>query len=295
LQRKCHRVGFFTPDKRIKEDFFGSATFGIVNKGISEIYANKDIFFFEQIEGIKLTGKYSDVLEDMKLAIQQYEIFAAIVLFGNSGNENEFIDTLNNLLECPIVGGGAAVDLRTNQTALLNEVGAQVSVLLITDEEYRIDVSFKNIHNKVISEHRLSFEDKRVLKKIDGADAAEWLENKKLQLGFNTNDYEHITFATKSGINAHLSFSDGLVKSGRDLHEIMDLRIVNKRDVLSQIQDFYHDDHAIVFGCAGLRGILPSPITSNSIGLFMFGEVCYADGRADFGNLMLSKIRFNKK
>ncbi len=33
---------------------------------------------------------------------------AAIVLFGNAGNENAYISEPCHILDCPIVGGGAA-------------------------------------------------------------------------------------------------------------------------------------------------------------------------------------------
>jgi hypothetical protein len=92
-----------------------------------------------------------------------------------------------------------------------------------------------------------------------------------------------------------ISFDDLKLAPRKAYDEIVAITVKYPiKDVLSQMQDFYRDDHAIVFGCAGLREIMPSSITTNSIGLFMFGEVYYAEGRADFGNLMLSKVRFNK-
>lgn len=293
--QKKHKIGFFTPNCRIKEEFFGAATFGLAHQMFGEVYSNQSVFFPDEIEGVKLAGKYEDVLNDTVAVARANNVCAAIVLFGNAGGENDFIDRLNRLLSCPIVGGGAAMNLETSETGLLDKVGAQVSVLLITDSRYRIEVSCKNIHSQVISEHRLSFTDKRVLDKIDAVEAAAWLHGRKTDLGFDSDDFEHITFATKDGINAHLSYVGGKIKSGRDLDEIMDLRIVHQTDVLPQMKAFYQDNNAIVFGCAGLRGILPERFSTDAIGLFMFGEVCYANGKADFGNLMLSKIKFVKK
>ena len=49
------------------------------------------------------------------------------------------------------------------------------------------------------------------------------------------------------------------------------------------------------FGCAGLAGILDQPLDTKSLGLFLFGEVCMADGYAEFGNLMLSKLIIRRR
>ena len=54
---------------------------------------------------------------------------------------------------------------------------------------------------------------------------------------------------------------------------------------------FYDDPDAVVFGCAGLGGILERPLDTPSLGLLLFGEVCTVGDHADFGNLMLSKLR----
>ena len=52
----------------------------------------------------------------------------------------------------------------------------------------------------------------------------------------------------------------------------------------------------IVFGCAGLAGLLDKPLDTKSLGLFLFGEVCTVEGdKAEFGNLMLSKLLIRKK
>lgn len=292
---KKHDIGFFTPNERINKSFFGAATFGIAHQEFDEIYSRQSIFLPYPIDGIKITGSYDHVLTSVRCTAKDVCISAAIVLLGNSGGENNFINTLSALIHCPIVGGGAAINLQTGESGLLDEIGQEVSILLIIDRNYQINISHKNIHNHIVSEHRLSFVENRILEKIDGVDAAAWLRDKKIQLGYEPDDYEHITFATKAGINAHLSYQDGKIISGRDLHEVMDLRMVKKEDVQPQIQAFYQDENAIIFGCAGLRGILPKPFTTDSVGLFMFGEVCYAEGKADFGNLMLSKIQFIRK
>ena len=45
----------------------------------------------------------------------------------------------------------------------------------------------------------------------------------------------------------------------------------------------------------GSKGILPAELHSPGLGLFLFGEVCTVNGQAEFGNLMLSKLRITKR
>ena len=61
------------------------------------------------------------------------------------------------------------------------------------------------------------------------------------------------------------------------------------------MRSFYDDEDAIVFGCAGLSGLLDKPLDTKSLGLFLFGEVCTVGNRAEFGNLMLSKLKITEK
>lgn len=247
------------------------------------------------IEGIKIAGSYDDVAEKIALAVKTVKVLAAVVLFGNAGNESDFLRSVNEILDCPIVGGGAAINLCNNQAGLLSEAGSMVSVLLITDEQYSFEFSYKNIHQKVLSRHRLSFSDKRTLEKIGGVDASQWLITKKTELGVDPKDFERLTFTNDDGINVHLSLNGVVIKSGADLHEYMDLRLISEKDPTDTIREFYMDDNAIIFGCAGLKGLLNEPIITNAVGLFMFGEVYWADNQAIFGNLMLSKIKFKKR
>ena len=79
------------------------------------------------------------------------------------------------------------------------------------------------------------------------------------------------------------------------MQEKMLLRKVNHEDVYHRMAAFYNDPDAIVFGCAGLSGLLDQPIDCPGLGLFLFGEVCSVDGGAQFGNLMLSKLRIIEK
>ena len=126
---------------------------------------------------------------------------------------------------------------------------------------------------------------------IGGVDAAEFLRQKKAEFGLKQEDFEHLTLSDMEDVNAHLSCKDGVIKSGRDVHPQMKLRYVAHEKVYETMRRFYDDREAIVFGCAGLSGLLDKPLDTDSLGLFLFGEVCTVEGKAEFGNLMLSKLK----
>ena len=281
------KIQFYTPAAGVK-DTFGCASFGFA--GNDDPNAETVVSLPTELNGDLICGSYADCLTQ----IPNKDYQAAIVLLGNAGGENAFIHALQQKLSVPIVGGGAAIHPVTGEAGLITGRG-EAAVFLICDDRYCFEACCENIHHDVLGEHSISFTDPRQLDTIDGIDAATWLAAKKAELGLNENDFEHLTFSDLNGINAHLSMVDGKIRSGRDLTEKMLLRYVSAADVYDRMQAFYDDENAVVFGCAGLKGILPKPVDGKSVGLFLFGEVCTKNGVSEFGNLMLSKLRILTK
>jgi hypothetical protein len=222
------------------------------------------------------------------------EFQVGIVLTGNGGGENAFVDVLSRKLNIPLVGGGAAIHEETGTKALLTG-NSQAAIYLINDDSYEYEVLCENIHHDILSEHELTFSDARTLVAVDNVDAATWLRDKKLELGVSPEDFEHVTFADETGFNVHLSLVDGVVHSGADLKPRMQLRYVPADKVDERMQSFYDDADAMIFGCAGLKGILTGPVKSDGCGLFLYGEICTIGQKSNFSNLMLSKLRIKKK
>ena len=246
------------------------------------------------LESVALTGSYAEILEQAKTAEQVNKVLAAIVVFGNAGGENAFLKELQKVISCPMVGGGAAIDAATGRSGLIPGNGP-AAVLLITDERFTYEAKTECIYDVIIEECDLEMSDPRTIARINGMVAATYLEKKKKKLGLNVSDFEHLTLSDSKNVNAHLSFVDGVIKSGRDLEEKMILRYVPHDAVYDRMYNFYNDPDAIVFGCAGLSGLLDKPLNTPSFGLFLFGEVCTVDGIAEFGNLMLSKLIIQPK
>lgn len=281
------KITFYTPSYTAGEDF-GAATFGFV--GAENEKEESSVSFPYDINGDLVFGSYDECLD----SIPDDNYKAAIVLLGNAGGENEFIHKLRAKLNIPICGGGAAIDPVSGKKGLIYG-GKEAAVLLINDDRYNVDVVFENIHHDIIGEHKITFTNPRMIDTIDGCDPVAWLCDKKAELGLSENDFEHLTFSDKNGVNAHLSLVDGKICSGRDLMPDMLLRYVSPDDVDSRMRAFYNDGDAIVFGCAGLKGILHDKLNTAGVGLFMFGEVCSNSQMSEFGNLMLSKIVMKKK
>lgn len=219
---------------------------------------------------------------------------AGIVLFGNCGGENAFIRDLYEKVRCPLTGGAAACNTDTGESGLI--AGAsQAAVYMICDPEKNIHVESRNIHGNLLGIHKIGFTDPRVLDTIDGEDAVEWYTKKRAEYGFTASDFEHMTFSDLNGINAHMSMDGDKLVSGRDLCEEMMLRYVEKGDVYPQMEAFYNDSDALIFGCAGLKGILEENIMLDTMGMFMFGEVATINNVPEFGNLMLSKLCYETR
>jgi len=277
------RIHFYTPACGANDEQFGAASFGFV--GAEDENRKTEQVFPIDIKGDFIFGTYEECLQ--QVAAKPYQ--AGIILTGNAGRENAFVKALSEKISIPLVGGGAAINPETGEKGLISGRG-DAAVFLILDDRYQISVETKNIHEDVLSTHSISFTNPRIIDSIDGQDASQWLKKEKEKHGLEPTDFEHLTLADMYGINAHLSEIDGKIHSGRDLMPEMVLRYVHPKAVHNRMETFYNDPNAIVFGCAGLKGILSAPLKASGLGLFMFGEVCTVNGISGFGNLMLSKI-----
>ena len=275
-------ITFATPENWEKAEGFGCAT-----QRFAGAWQDPATYEYD-LQGQVLTGTYTEILAAAE-KIEKADV--AIVFFGNAGGENAFLRSLQNSLRCPMVGGGAAF---TTKPGLVTGEG-EAAVLVVRDDRYTFETETQCVHREVLDECTLVLEDARTISTINGQEPVAYLKEKKAAFGIPETDFEHITLTDSLGVNAHLSLADGKIKSGRDLCKTMYLRRVPHEEVTEAARAFYDDKDAIVFGCAGLGGILDIIPQTPSLGLFLFGEVCTVDGKAEFGNLMLSKLRIRKK
>ena len=282
----------FTTPAIYKPEGFGCASFGFAGSPDPKKDAARE--WKEEIKGKVYSGTLDEVLNEIPAKGTCGSWQAGIVLFGNCGGENEFMHKLFEKTGCAYTGGAAAFDASTGKTGLISG-GKQAAVFMIDDPAYDIKIESENIHNNILETHKIGFSNPRVFETIDDEDAVEWFTKKRAEFGFDASDFEHMTFSDMNNVNCHTSMSDGKLVSGRDLCEEMILRYVKKGDVYPKMNAFYNDDRAMIFGCAGLKGILEQDIMSDTMGMFMFGEVATMNGKPEFGNLMLSKIVFSRR
>ena len=269
---------------------FGCASLGLA--GVCGNEENRVVTREYKAESVVLTGTYADILEGVQKL--QKPACAAIIVFGNVGGENAFMEKLCGLLSCPIVGGGAAIDFASGRKGLIPG-GGEAALLVFTDDRFAYTTETLCIHSDVLKVCDVVTEDPRTLKTIDGVPAVEFLAAKRAELGLADTDFEHLTISDMDDVNAHLSCPEGKIKSGRDVCKQMKLRYIAHAKVYDTMRAFYADKDAIVFGCAGLSGLLDKPLDTESLGLFLFGEVCALGNKAEFGNLMLSKLKITEK
>lgn len=286
------KISFTTTSCWDLSDGFGCASLGIA--GRCDNSQNMVVSYKTPIEAVELTGSYEKLLAETERVVAQKQVYAAVVVFGNAGGENTFLANLRQFLSGPIVGGGAAIDGASGRSGLIPGDGP-AAVLLITDDRYTYTAKTQCIHDEILEQCVLTTADPRTILTINGVDAATYLAEKKQALGLEDTDFEHLTLSDMHNINAHLSCENGVIKSGRDVCEKMLLRYVAHEKVYDTMRAFYDDPDAIVFGCAGLSGLLDRPLDTKSLGLFLFGEVCTVDGYSEFGNLMLSKLVIQPK
>lgn len=277
------KMNFVTPGHSLKDITFGAASYGMVGNENEKVPAVRE--FPIDLEGLLISGTYEQCLSALPSDTPQ----AAVVLLGNKGGENDFVKELHKRLCCPMTGGGAAIDPLSGQSGLITG-SSDAAIFLIYDPRYDVQVISRNIHTEILESCELSLHSPREISSINGHEPVAWLSAKKAELGIDDSDYEHLTFSDPAGINAHLSLKNGRLNSGRDLDTVMTLRYVKPDTVQEEMRKFYDDPNAIIFGCAGLKGLLSSPLNTSGLGLFMFGEVCTIGDTVNFGNLMLSKL-----
>ena len=275
------RTGFYTEGLLSSE-----ISFGCLTQGFSDTPSGMRVYP-EELEGESFFGSYAQAMEfagKFKNAAK-----GAIVYTDGAGGENAFVRALSALLGCPVAGGGAA--RTTGRTGDGFSAGyGECAVAVFTGPGMQFVPSMKNLHTNIVEECLVEYEG-RVLRKINGMDAGEYLRGKKESLGFAPSDFERVTLSTKAHVNAHMSEQNGIVVSGRDPEEHMLLRSVVPGEYQTLCEKFYQEnENAIVFGCAGLKGILERPFVSGCLGAFLFGEICSLGPESDFGNLMLSKL-----
>lgn len=310
MKKECYTIKFFTPPYREETEghAFGACSLGMAFEAdwaAPETPACAE--FFTGLEGYLLNGRLETVKNQLAaMGNERSQIKAGIILFGNCGGEDKFVEFVRKSLPgIPLAGGSSAAGADSVTGRLLPDRD-QVSMLLITDDRYEICVESRNIHSKILAEATVIASAPRKIDAIllkDGKKmlCTDFVRRLASENGITEAVSEWISVCTPAGYNIHMIFKDGVCFCGADLPSDGKIffKYSEREETVRNIREFYNCDNAIVFGCAGLKALLEGEKVNtghHTLGLFMFGEIASMEGRnASFANLMLSRMRFVKK
>lgn len=291
-------MAFWTPEHAPAD---GDGTFGVAAYG----YAGADVWqepnepavgiWSMALPGEPVAGTYAAVWE--KLERLDWHPAAAIILFSHARGIEAFLERWNARFPgVPVAGGGAALGVRQAMGELL-PAAPDVAVLLICGGRWRADSL--NAHDRTGRICAFRAGGPRTITHLREADdwvpAAAAFRALQADHGRAEADCESLTLCDTGGRNVHCRFDGEVLHTGADLPADgrLECRTVSRTDVATRLAEFCAVPGALVFGCAGLRSLLDTPLQVGPGTLvgFMFGELVTLEGRAQFGNLMAARLR----
>ncbi len=302
------KITFYTPafDEKSLTSAFGCATLGFNDAGqwvLPDQAASID--FPLELDGTVFTGSYEEVKARIAAFENPSSVKAGMVLFGNCGGEEAFLAALiERFPGTPFAGGSPAIG-GDGQIGRMIGGPAQVSVFLITDQDYEITVTAGVPHYDLVEKLTVLGDDPRLVEKVRRADGSEAefvtvLDDHAAEYGVTANKTELLAINDGRGRNMHLVDQGGCYAVGANLpaDRKVEMRHVTYELAYDRMKAFYQSPASIIFGCAGLKGLLGDKsylAASGTVGLFMFGEVMTNQGGPQFANLSLSRMEFKKK
>ena len=309
MEKKNYKVRFFTPAFREETsgEAFGACSLGIAfEEDYIEPVTPVCAEFFTDLEGYLLCGRLETVRNELAAVGEEAsQIKAGIILFGNCGGENGFVNYVQKMFPGLILAGGSAAFGDDGITGRLLPQKNQVSILLITDDRYDVRVDSVNIHHRILAKVWAIESTPRKIESVMLEDGTkihcyDFIQKLFRESGYQFEDCGRMSVSTAAGHNIHLIMKDRDCFVGADLPDNGEIyfRATGLEEGVKQIREFYESSNSIIFGCAGLKTLLEGSSLiagSGSIGLFMFGEIAEMENNTSYANLMLTRIRFTGK
>ena len=276
---------------------FGCASYGVAARGIWNGPQEPGVVVAPvRFAGEVVAGRYADVLE--RLPHAAFAPQAAVVLFSRGLGAEHFLERWQGLFPAIPVAGGAAARGAGQECGELLPAAEDVAVLLLANGPWRAETL--NVHNTVGPAWEFRAAGPRTIARLRRSGGGEWepaaavFRARQAESGRGHEDCESITLSDVNGRNLHCSFAGESLETGADLPADgrLRLRAVSRAAVTEKLKRFCTEPNALVFGCAGLRGLLDAPFATgdNSLAGFMFGELVTLAGRPQFGNLMAARL-----
>ncbi len=244
--------------------------------------------------GVALCGDCDEVLAEAEALEREGFVPDAVIAFFSRNHRIEA--TLARLDEIfpgvPFCGGGAAPG-GDGLVALYPQNG-DAALLLIRDARYSFTLRFRNLHDISTRTVALEGPDSRTVTYVnDGGHTAApaWLDALRSANACRAESFENVTLTTDDGYNLHLSGGEGCLCTGSDIPDSRRVHIglLSDEEARRRLDGFLGVPGELVFGCAGLRSMVPE-ISSKSVCGFLYGEILTANGHPRFANLMMSAI-----
>jgi hypothetical protein len=248
------------------------------------------------LSGDVLAGSYAEVLG--RLRGRPVKPAAVIALFAHATGMEAFLDECHSVLGAtPMVGGGAARGAGQTHGELL-PAAADVSMLLITQGTWRAETV--NVHGATATALESRGSGPRSITHLRRKGLGDWqpaaaaFRALQAEHGRAGADCESISLCDRRGRNVHCSFAVDGLHTDADLPAAghLMLRTVSRSEASGRLTEFCSVPGALVFGCAGLRGLLDAPIAvaPGALAGFVFGELVTLEGQPRFGNLMAARL-----
>jgi len=293
------KFAFWTPGSAPSagDPIFGCASHGLLAPGF---WIGPDepglAFASARFKGQVLTGRYGEVLE--RLPHIPFAPRGAIVLFTCGVGVETFLERWRRLLpEVPVVGGAAARSVGQDRGELVPAT-EEVAVLLLSEGEWKVETM--NPYETRGPAWELRQNGPRSIEQLRKPGESRWesastaFRALQTEFGYGSNDCESLTFSDLNGRNLHCSLAGECLHVGADLPAQggLFLRTITPAQVAQQLNNFCEEPNAVVFACAGLRGLVNAPpgIGKDTLVGFMFGELVTLANRPQFGNLMVARL-----
>jgi hypothetical protein len=296
----CYRIAFWTSGVRWKNvpADFGCTVYGFANyqQWINPKEPLAGIWD-ESLQGSVVAGNYDIVLNS--LVTLEFKPKVCIIFFNKPTGIESFINRIIQIIPgVPFIGGGAALSNGQTEGELIPP-GKDVVLLAVGEGNFVLESL--NIYDKndlAVEIKKTSPREFRLLRILpDGEwqNASDFYRRLQKSFGLESTNFESMTFCDEVDRNIHFSIAGNSLHAGANLPDDgkLFLRTLISNNVERRVADFMSDERVLIFGCAGIRSLIKTPLYTgrNSLAGFMFGELVTLKSNPMFGNLMLAKLK----
>lgn len=282
---KKWNIMFFRPGANVpKKD----GVFGIASDGFCPAGGDGGFIQYEKpVLGEVYSGSFDETIQRVRGA--QVRPKNVLVFLKTLDGADRFLERLSGVFPDAAFAGGAAAYTEQYRPRIMPD-GRDAAVMLVMQDSV---VKAANLHTPFRSV-RMERSGRDVAR-VDGTAIDRWYNEMAEQYSGGVVDLEQVTLSDGHGKNVHFSPAGQKMYANAEFEtgDTAQVRVLRKDDAPCKMERFAADEGAVVFGCAGLKGLAGKPLKTGagSIMGFLFGEVVTL-AKPAVANLMMSKIVF---